>query len=74
MQNVTDRCFRYQFHIMRDSPTHKHEIMGGLWGADNYVNISRTSSMIQEMYALGPDGRRGADQIIIAKKVWPAAR
>ena len=59
---------------MRDSPTHKHEIMGGLWGANIYTNISQTSSMIREMYAMGPDGRRGADQIIIAKTVWPSAR
>ena len=59
---------------MRDSPTHKHEIMGGLWGANIYMNISRTSSMIREMYTLGPDGRRGADQLIIAKTVWPSAR
>ena len=30
--------------------------------------------MIKGMYDLGPDGRRGADQLILAKVVWPSAR
>ena len=72
--NFLISIFSYQFHFMRDLPNHNTEILGGLWGANVYMNISRTISMITDMYAMGPDGRRGADQIIIAKVIWPSAR
>ena len=48
-----------QFHVMRDGPFHNFRILGGLWGASNYVNMTRaaavrkgkiTSSKMREIY------------------------
>ena len=59
---------------MRDLPFHKTEIAAGLWGADNYLNISLTQSMRTEMFSIVPDFKYGYDQTILTKTVWPAAR
>ena len=31
--------FRVQFHIMRDYPLHNDQMLAGLWGAHNYLNL-----------------------------------
>ena len=59
---------------MRDLPVHSAQILAGLWGADNYLNISITETMRTEMFSLVPEARYGYDQKILADKVWPVAR
>ena len=34
-----------QFHVMRDGPFHLHPILAGLWGAVNYLNITRATHL-----------------------------
>ena len=64
----------FQFHIMRDLPLHTTPMLGGLWGANNYMNISKTEIMRTELFNMVPDGRYGADQNTLVNKVWPVAR
>ena len=59
---------------MRDLPQHGTPMLGGLWGADNYRNISLTESIRTDLFNTVPDGRYGADQNILVDKVWPVAR
>ena len=59
---------------MRDLPQHTAKILGGLWGADNYKNISITETMRTEMFSLVPDDSWGYDRDMLANKVWPVAR
>ena len=59
---------------MRDLTVHSAQILAGLWGADNYMNISITETMRTEMFSLVPEARYGYDQKILADKVWPIAR
>ena len=53
---------------------HTTPMLGGLWGADNYINISTTEAMRTELFRMAADGRYGADQNILVDKVWPVAR
>ena len=34
-----------QFHVMRDGPFHTATILAGLWGALNYLNMSRATQL-----------------------------
>ena len=59
---------------MRDLPQHSIPMLGGLWGANNYLNITRTLALRTELFNMIPDSRYGADQNILVDKVWPVAR
>ena len=34
-----------QFHVLRDGPFHRSQVLAGLWGANNYINMTRAASV-----------------------------
>ena len=34
-----------QFHVLRDGPFHRSQVLAGLWGANNYINFTRAASV-----------------------------
>ena len=59
---------------MRDHPNNKAKIVGGEWGANNYVNFTRSKELKTELFNISPEHRKGFDQDALALKVWPIAR
>ena len=55
------------FHIMRDHPHHTIPILGGMWGArgESLYDLRKLLDSFQ------PDGLKGADQIFLAKYIYP---
>ena len=57
------------FHIMRDHPYHKTEILGGMWGCRNGIMKKiQLSNMIEEW---GHYERKGIDQDFLGSYVYP---
>ena len=63
-----------QFHVMRDAPFHKSQILAGLWGASNYINLSRAASVRRSLLSVEPQLNKGFAQQILNSRVWPAIR
>eukprot|EP00092_Neocalanus_flemingeri_P009488 GFUD01010214.1.p1 GENE.GFUD01010214.1~~GFUD01010214.1.p1 ORF type:complete len:192 (-),score=41.11 GFUD01010214.1:30-605(-) len=65
------------FHIMRDHPAHGTYILGGTWGAkltnktrDKYAGMVK--KLVQD--ASGNEWKKGLDQILLSKWVWPEVK
>ena len=39
-----------QFHVMRDGPFHSIPVLGGLWGAVNYNNMTRAAAVRNSLH------------------------
>ena len=63
------------FHIMRDNPAHKTEILGGEWGTKLNLTRQNWAQTWQKAFkdSLLYSGRShyGADQNLLTKYVWP---
>ena len=63
-----------QFHIMRDGPFHRIKVPGGLWGAVNYLNITRAAALRKSLLSVKPEVHYGYDQQTLRQLAWPAIR
>ena len=63
--------FRFQFHVMRDHPDHNYPIIAGLWGADNYANLSRALALKSRLFSTEPWDWKYSDQTYLRDTVWP---
>jgi len=64
----------YQFHLIRDHPYHRVVMLGGLWGANNYVNFSRAVTLREQIFSRKTPSCKGSDQKALLEIVWPVAR
>ena len=62
---------RFQFHVMRDHPDHNYPIIAGLWGADNYANLSRALALKSRLFSTEPWDWKYSDQTYLRDTVWP---
>jgi hypothetical protein len=61
------------FHIMRDHPYHKTEILGGMWGVRNGLLLGLTDQM--KMYDTGDfDDQYQVDQNFLREVVYPLVK
>ena len=63
-----------QFHVMRDGPFHRSTILAGLWGGDNYQNMSLVQSVRSALLGVQPNLYKFYDQRILHGRVWPQIR
>ena len=63
-----------QFHVMRDGPFHRSTILAGLWGADNYQNLSMATTVRNALLGVQPNLYKFYDQRILHGRVWPLIR
>ena len=63
-----------QFNVMRDGPFHRSTILAGLWGANNYVNLSMANSVKAALLGVQPNLYKFYDQRILHSRVWPIIR
>jgi len=63
-----------QFHVMRDGPFHRSTILAGLWGANNYHNLSMAASVKAALLGVQPNLYKFYDQRILHSRVWPVIR
>lgn len=61
------------FHIMRDHPYHKTEILGGMWGARNGV-LKGISSKIEKWPFGHLDGKYQVDQEFLKQIIYPEVK
>ena len=69
-------------HVMRDHPGHDTPMLGGMWGtrldeASNSLRLKWAKSWIQilmDQQTFAGRSRRGDDQDILARYIWPWAR
>ena len=67
-------------HVMRDAPSHASPMLAGMWGARlEDVNIRRLwagawDRILEDKLALASREKKGPDQDILDKYVWPWAR
>ena len=61
----------HYFHIVRDHPAHRPEIMGGLWGA---VGGFIKSGMLDEFMSSAAEIQFNEDQLFMRRFVWPNVR
>ena len=62
---------RFQFHVMRDHPDHNYPMIAGLWGADNYANLSRALALKARLFSTEPWDWKYSDQTYLRDTVWP---
>lgn len=60
------------FHLMRDHPHHKLEVMAGMWGATN-KDLTLTVSLRDKFISNGLEWKSGLDQTLLTQIVWPVA-
>jgi len=58
------------FHIMRDHPYHKTEILGGMWGCRNGI-LKDVKGMIQDYDTKEYHNKYQVDQNFLREVVWP---
>ena len=63
-----------QFHIMRDGPFHITTILAGLWGGNNYINITRAEEVRRRLLGVRANQWKFYDQKILNTRVWPDIR
>ena len=63
-----------QFHVMRDGPFHTTPVLAGLWGASNYLNITRAAAVRKSLWSVQPQLDYSFDQQTLRSVVWPAIR
>ena len=63
-----------QFHVMRDGPFHTSLILAGLWGANNYINMTRVAAVRNSLLSVKPQLNYGFDQDTLNSRVWPVIR
>ena len=56
---------------MRDHPDHNYPIIAGLWGADNYANLSRALALKARLFSTEPWDWKYSDQTYLRDTVWP---
>ena len=56
---------------MRDHPDHNYPIIAGLWGADNYANLSRALALKSRLFSTEPWDWKYSDQTYLRDTVWP---
>ncbi|KAL7644100.1 UNVERIFIED_CONTAM: hypothetical protein RMT77_004923 [Armadillidium vulgare] len=61
------------FHVMRDHPSHKPVILGGLWGAKNVDKINLTK-LREKLLSTVDEHRWGYDQETLKNVLWPVAK
>ena len=59
---------------MRDYTNQEAIMLGGLWGANNYVNFSRAVTLREQIFSRKTPSFRGSDQNALREIVWPVAR
>lgn len=71
-----------EFHVIRDHPNHRHNVMGGMWGLDtrNGENVSWFKSQYEKAVSeidrgpwkiSGPQKYFGANQRFMSDVIWP---
>ena len=74
-QNKSKTTFRrHQFHIMRDHPQHQIQILAGLWGANNYQNLTLAKILREKLFAVKINSEKTSDQDALRNVLWPVAR
>ena len=63
-----------QFHVMRDGPFHTSQILAGLWGANNYINLTTAAAVRKSLFSVKPQLKKSFDQITLNSRVWPVIR
>lgn len=63
-----------QFNIMRDGPFHRSTILAGLWGANNYANLSMATTVKTALLGVQPNLYKFYDQRILNSRVFPLVR
>ena len=63
-----------QFHVMRDGPFHTAPVLAGLWGAVNYINMSKAVAVRKSLLSVKPNLDYSYDQQILRSVVWPIIR
>ena len=63
-----------QFHVMRDGPFHTAPVLAGLWGAVNYINMSKAAAVRKSLLSVKPNLDYSYDQQILRSVVWPVIR
>tara|TARA_Y100001973_G_scaffold33008_1_gene49644 strand:+ start:1237 stop:1866 length:630 start_codon:yes stop_codon:yes gene_type:complete len=61
------------FHIMRDHPHHRIEILGGMWGCRNEI-LKGIKGMIQDYDTREYHNKYQVDQNFLREIVWPLVR
>ena len=56
---------------MRDHPDHNYPMIAGLWGADNYANLSRALALKARLFSTEPWDWKYSDQTYLRDTVWP---
>ena len=72
-----DDPLQLPFHVMRDHPQHGTEILGGMWGARmDTGHREQFREVMGELLegARGLSWRKGLDQSLLTKYVWPRVR
>ena len=72
--NTKDIVTGLQFHIMRDGPFHLTVMLAGLWGANNYLNMTRAAELRHRLLQVRVDQWKFYDQKILKTRVWPHVR
>ena len=44
-----------QWHVMRDGPFHRSTVLAGLWGGNNYHNLTRANTVRQALLGVQPN-------------------
>ena len=63
-----------QFHIMRDGPFHSIPVLGGLWGANNYINMTRAATVRKSLLSVEPRVHYDYDQQTLRQSGPPRCR
>ena len=59
---------------MRDHPGNNWPMVAGMWGANNYVNLTRAYNLKTKLFNTAPYEDKTSDQFYLKTEVWPGAR